>query len=76
MGREAAAREDLREAYRMFTDEERSTYDTSINALRKRFESVEIEELKGLEFHHKTQGTESVEQLGVKLSQQQLLTRT
>ena len=31
-----------REAYRMFTDEERSTYDTSINALRKRFESVEL----------------------------------
>ena len=29
-----------REAYRMCTDEERSTYDTSINALRKRFESV------------------------------------
>ena len=30
---------------------------------------LDIEELRGLEFHHKTQAGESVEQLGISLQQ-------
>jgi len=36
-------------------------------ALRDRFKAVDIEELRGLEFHHKVQGSESIEELGLGL---------
>jgi hypothetical protein len=43
----------------------KSSYSRAVASLKKRFRSVEIEELKGLEFHHRVQGEESIEQLGM-----------
>ena len=55
-------------AFRMFPKEDRSTFELAAEALRKRFRPVDIEELRGLEFHRKTQvDGESVEQLGLEL---------
>ncbi len=57
------------EVFRMLPEEDRVDFDWAVEALGKRFRPVDIEELRGLEFHHKTQGTESVEQLGISLQQ-------
>ena len=46
---------------------EKSSYSKAVDALKKRFRSVEIEELKGLEFHRRVQGEESIQQLGMDL---------
>ena len=42
-------------------------YDAAVAALRKRFQRVDIQELRGLEFCRKLQGEESVQQLGMDL---------
>ena len=47
--------------------EDQSSYSRAVAALKKRFRSVEIEELKGLEFHRRVQGDETIEQLGMDL---------
>ena len=57
------------EVFRMLPEEDRSDFDKAVSALGQRFKPVDIEELRGLEFHHKTQGGESVEQLGILLQQ-------
>ena len=54
-------------AFRMFPEEDRHDLSRAKEALRNRFKSIEIEELHGLEFHHKMQTTESVEELGLEL---------
>ena len=46
---------------------ERTKYDAAVAALRKWFQRVDIQELRGLEFGRKLQGEESVEQLGMDL---------
>ena len=51
----------------MFPEADRIDYDRAKAALRSRFKSVEIEELRGLEFHYKMHGTESIEELGLEL---------
>ena len=51
----------------MFPEEDRHDLSGAKEALRNRFISIEIEELHGLEFHHKIQTTESVEELGLEL---------
>ena len=38
-----------------------------MEALKKRFKPVDIEELRGIEFHQKMQEQQSVEQLGIEL---------
>ena len=53
--------------FRMFSTEEKSSYKKAADALRKIFRPVDIEELRGLEFHRKVQENESVEQLGLEL---------
>ena len=53
--------------FRIFSTEEKSSYKKAADALRKRFRPVDIEELRGLEFHRKVQENESVEQLGLEL---------
>ena len=53
----------------MLPEEGRSDFDKAMSALGERFKPVDIEKLPGLEFHHKTQGGESVEQLGISLQQ-------
>ena len=47
--------------------ETQGTYSDVISALRKRFQPVDIEELRGAEFYQMTQTTETVEEMGIKL---------
>ena len=53
----------------VFCTATRNSYDKAVKALKKRFRPVDIEELRirGLEFHHRVQGEESVKQLGIVL---------
>lgn len=51
----------------MFPDADRRSYERAKAALKDRFKSVDIEELRGLEFHHKMQEYESIEELGMEL---------
>ena len=51
-----------REVFRMLPETERDSFK---HALKKRFKPVDIEELRGLEFHHHMQGTETIKQLGI-----------
>ena len=44
---------------------ESSNIESAIAALNRQFKLSDIEELRGLEFHHKTQGYESIDQLGI-----------
>jgi len=44
--------------------------ESAIQALQKRFKPSDIEELRGLEFHHKTQEpSETIEHLGISIQQ-------
>ena len=53
-------------AFRTFPVDDRGDYDRAVAALRERFKLVDIEELRGLEFHHKIQGSkETIEELGL-----------
>ena len=56
-----------REVFRSLPEDERSNYDKATQSLKKWFRTGDIEELRGLEFHHRTQGSETVEQLGIDL---------
>ena len=55
------------QVFQMLPKEDKSSYAQAVGALKKRFRSVEIEEFKGLEFHRRVQGEESIEQLGMDL---------
>ena len=55
------------QVFHVMPEEERKSYTTVVNKLKERFRSVDIEELKGIEFHQKMQTQESVEQLGTDL---------
>jgi len=52
-------------AFCVFPVADREDYDRAKAALKGRFRAVDIEELWGLEFHHKAQGDETVEDLGI-----------
>ena len=54
-------------AVRMLPEEKKSKYDSVVTALRNRFCSLDIEELRGLEFHQLMQDKQGVEELGVEL---------
>ena len=47
--------------------ETQGSYNVVIDALRKRFQPVDIEELRGAEFYQMTQTMETVEEMGIKL---------
>ena len=53
--------------FRLLSEDERSTYEKVVNALRKRFKPIDIEELRGMEFNQNMQQEESIEQLGIVL---------
>lgn len=53
--------------FRMFPDADRGSYSRAKAALKSRFKPVDIEGLRGLEFHHKMQEDESIEELGMEL---------
>ena len=54
-------------SFRMMPEKEKADYDLAVKSLRKRFLLLDIEELRGLEFHQLTQDKQSVEQLGMDL---------
>lgn len=49
----------------MLSETERCSYESTVAALRKRFLSLDIEELRGLEFHQLMQIKQSVEEMGI-----------
>jgi len=53
--------------FRTFSEDVRHNLEQAKEALKSRFRSVEIEELCGLEFHHKMQTSETIEELGLEL---------
>ena len=55
------------QTYCMLSKESKQSYSTVVEALRKRFHPVDIEELRGAEFYQICQKYESVEELGIKL---------
>ncbi len=57
------------EVFRVLPGEEKNSFKMAMESMKKRFQPVDIEELRGLQFHHKMQGEESVEQLGISLQQ-------
>ena len=54
-------------AVRMLPAAEKSKYGSIVSALKKRFRSLDIEELCGLEFHQLMQDNQTVEEVGVRL---------
>ena len=52
---------------KMMPDDERKSFDKVVAHLKKRFRPIDIAKLRGLEFHQKSQGDDSVEQLGLTL---------
>lgn len=58
------------EVFQMLPKQERSVFESAITALKRRFIPADIEELRGLEFHHRTQGAmETIEKLGISIQQ-------
>lgn len=57
------------DVFRMLPDSDKSDFNKAVNALRKRFQPADIEELRGLEFHHRMQGDETIEKLGISIQQ-------
>ena len=55
------------QAYCLLPGTVTASYKDTVEALQKRFKPVDIEELRGLEFHQLTQVKQSVEQLGIEL---------
>ena len=51
----------------MLSEKEKTSYESVVAALQNRFHSLDIEELRGLEFHQLMQDQQSVEELGVQL---------
>lgn len=51
----------------MLPEREKSGYTDAVAALRKRYRSLDIEELRGLKFHQLMQDKQSVEALGIEL---------
>ena len=55
------------QTYRLLPDDVKSSYAATVSALKSRFKPVDIEELRGMEFHELKQTKQSVEQLGLEL---------
>ena len=52
---------------RALPDTDQNRYQKVVDALRVRFKAVDIEELRGMEFHHRVQKDETIEDLGLEL---------
>jgi hypothetical protein len=52
---------------RLLSDEIKAKYSATVDALKSRFKPVDIEELRGAEFHQLIQKDQSVEALGLEL---------
>lgn len=55
------------QAFQMLSKDVKSSYERVVEALKKRFRSVEIEELKSVEFHRRVQSDETIQELGMDL---------
>ena len=55
------------QTYRLLPDSVKTSYSATVEALKSRFKPVDIEELRGMEFHQLVQKTQSVEELGIEL---------
>ena len=53
--------------YRALPPADESNYKKIVSSLRARFKAVDIEELRGMEFHHRVQKDETIESLGLEL---------
>ena len=53
--------------FRLLPASERGTYASAVEALKKRFKPIDIEELRSMEFHQRMQDKESIEKLGLDL---------
>ena len=51
----------------MLSKDVKSSFEQVVEALKKRFRLVEIEELKSMEFHRHVQGNETIQELGMDL---------
>ena len=55
------------QVFRMLPEDSKKAYSEAVGSLKKRFRPVNIEELKGIEFHQKMQTSESIKKLGITL---------
>ena len=55
------------QTYQLLSDEVKASYSATVDALGSRFKPVDIEELRGMEFHQLIQTDQSVEALGLEL---------
>ena len=55
------------QAYGLLLDTVKASFKETIEALQKKFKPVDIEELRGFEFHQLRQVNQSIEQLGIEL---------
>ena len=53
--------------FRMLPERDMTDFDKAVAALGEHFKPVDIEELRGIEFYHRSQGNELVQQLGISL---------
>ena len=53
------------EVFWMLPERDRTDFDKVVAAFDECFKPFDIEELRGLEFHHKSQGNKSMKQLGI-----------
>ena len=53
------------QTYHLLPDDVKVSYSATVEALRSRFKPVDIEELRGMEFHQLVQKDQSVEALGL-----------
>ena len=53
--------------YRLLPEETKASYRATVDALKSRFKPVDIEELRGMEFHQLVQNKQSIEELGLEL---------
>ena len=54
-------------ASRLLPEEVKASYSPTVSALKSRFKPVDIEELRGMEFHQLVQREQSVEQLRLEM---------
>ena len=55
------------QTYKLLSDEVKASYSATVDALKTRFKPVDIEELRGMEFHQLFQKNQSIEELGIEL---------
>ena len=55
------------QTYRLLPEDVKASYSATVSVLRSKLKPVDIEELRGMEFHQLVQKNQSIEQLGLQL---------